>query len=69
MADGTPMPAAAQPLPGLVLSFEGGPGTAAAAAGAGGRWVDAAPNIHLGLHGYQDAVSGGAGGGGWVRES
>lgn len=51
------MPAAAQPLPGLVLSYEGGVGTSGGGSGgSGGRWVDAAPNVHLGLHGYEDAV-------------
>ncbi|GLC50703.1 hypothetical protein PLESTB_000410000 [Pleodorina starrii] len=39
--DGTPIPAASQPLPGLVLSYD-----------STGRWRDAVPNIHAGVHGY-----------------
>ncbi|EFJ41044.1 hypothetical protein VOLCADRAFT_99022 [Volvox carteri f. nagariensis] len=40
-ADGTPVPAASKPLPGLVLSYD-----------CTGTWRDATPNIHAGIQGY-----------------
>ncbi|GFR45825.1 hypothetical protein Agub_g7182 [Astrephomene gubernaculifera] len=40
-ADGTPLPAAAQPLPGLVLMYD-----------SAGAWRDAVPSVHAGIHGY-----------------
>ncbi|KAG2488282.1 hypothetical protein HYH03_013132 [Edaphochlamys debaryana] len=49
-ADGTDIPPAAQPLPGLVLSYD-----------ASGTWRDAVPNIHLGVHGYSAMPSNGPG--------
>ncbi|GIL60766.1 hypothetical protein Vafri_15298 [Volvox africanus] len=49
-ADGTSIPHASQPLPGLVMSYD-----------STGAWRDATPNIHAGIHGYSQEPSCGPG--------